>query len=432
MQNIREMLSDAVLAHSMMDITLNGKKVVDTIFELLDESKESLIEANKIDVANENGFTLNINKLLRLKEEFVDSEDEYRKVISMNKNKEINYMIGSETDKLGTICVVYDGNTYVMLEMVVKAILTHNSVVFSSESNHMQGTNDMLLVLIRRVLEAYSIDKKLIQIIYTTRYEELLSNSASIKKVIAIGDKEFRKKINLASAVEVISSGYDHYDIYIEDETNMELIVKILDANPNIDVYVKSGINLPFYESIEVLDLDEAIGMLNLNTAGFSAAIFTDNAENGSKFLREVACKNISVNSSPLMDNSTDIETTMLLNVKKLFYPNPLKETGNEGFEFPTARAILEQTKEKRNKAAMETAKEEVKVAKEEIEKVSKEMTDKLNAKEQEIEILKQRLVESKNVANKYMEGYKKSFLVRFFANMNKEEIDNDIKMLSE
>ena len=51
MQNIREMLSDAVLAHSMMDITLNGKKVVDTIFELLDESKDSLIEANKIDVA---------------------------------------------------------------------------------------------------------------------------------------------------------------------------------------------------------------------------------------------------------------------------------------------------------------------------------------------------------------------------------------------
>ncbi len=432
MNNIREVLSDAVMAHTSMDITLNGKKVVDTIFDLLAESKESLIEANEIDVKNENGFTLNINKLLGLREAFTDSEDEYRKVISMNKNKEINYMIGSETDKLGTICVVYNGNTYVMLEMVLKAILTHNSVIFSSESNYMQGTNDMLLVLIRRVLEAYNIDKKLVQRIFTTRYEELLANSASIKKVIAIGDREFRKKINLSSAVEVISSGYGHYDMYIEDETNMELIVKILDANPNIEVYVKSGINLPFYESIEVLDLDEAIGMLNLNTAGFSAAIFTDNAENGSKFLREVACRNVSVNSSPLIDNITDIETIMLLNIKKMFYPNPLKETENEGFEFPTARAILEQTKEKADKIALENLEEEVKQAREETEKLSKDMTDRLNEKEQEIERLKQSLLESKNVANKYMEGYKKSFLVRLFAKMNKEDIEKDTKMLSE
>lgn len=431
MDNIREVLSDAVYAHSTMDITLNGKKVVDTIFDLLDESKESLIEANKIDVANENGFELNINKLLGLRDIFQNSEDEYRKVISMNKNKEIDYMIGSETDKLGTICVVYDGNTYVMLEMVLKAILTHNAVVFSSESNYMQGTNDMLLVLIRRVLEAYSIDKKLVQRIFTTRYEELLVNTASIKKVVAFGDKEFRKKINLSSAVEVISSGYNHYDIYIEDETNMELIVKILDANPNIDVYVKSGINLPFYETIEVLDLDEAIGMVNLNTAGFSAAIFTDNAENGSKFLREVACKNVSVNSSPLIDNSTDIETTMLLNVKKMFYPNPLKESKEEGFEFPTARAILEQTKEKADKQQLELAKEESKKLAEEKEQLSKEMTDKLSEKEQEIERLKQSLLESKNVANKYMEGYKKSFLVRFFAKMSKQDIESDTKMLS-
>ena len=91
MDNIREVLSDAVYAHSTMDITLNGKKVVDTIFDLLEESKDSIVEANEIDVKNENGFTLNINKLLGLRNEFSVSEDEYRKVISMNKNKEINY-----------------------------------------------------------------------------------------------------------------------------------------------------------------------------------------------------------------------------------------------------------------------------------------------------------------------------------------------------
>ena len=70
--------------------TENGKKVVDTIFDLLDESKESLIEANKIDVANGNGFELNINKLLGLRDVFQNSEDEI--YIISNEYTEVTFI----------------------------------------------------------------------------------------------------------------------------------------------------------------------------------------------------------------------------------------------------------------------------------------------------------------------------------------------------
>ena len=39
MDNIREILGNATMAHTNMDANIDGKKVVQNIFELLDENK---------------------------------------------------------------------------------------------------------------------------------------------------------------------------------------------------------------------------------------------------------------------------------------------------------------------------------------------------------------------------------------------------------
>ena len=134
MDNIREILGNATMAYTNMDANIDGKKVVQNIFELLDENKESIEKANKIDVKNNNGFKLNFDMFQKINNEINAIEDVYRKVISMNKN-ENNYLEGKQTDNLGTICLVYDGNTYCLLELVLKAILTHNSIIATSESD---------------------------------------------------------------------------------------------------------------------------------------------------------------------------------------------------------------------------------------------------------------------------------------------------------
>ena len=48
----------------------------------------------------------------------------------------------------------------------------------------------------------------------------------------------------------------------------------------NIDIYVKTGVEVPFEEYIEVEDIDEAIAQINFNTSGYSSSIFTDNNQN--------------------------------------------------------------------------------------------------------------------------------------------------------
>ncbi len=431
MDNIREILGNATMAYTNMDANIDGKKIVWSIFELLEESIESIEKANKIDVKNDNGFKINFDMFQRLKSEINNIEDVYRKVISMNKN-ENNYLEGKQTDNLGTICLVYDGSTYCLLELVLKAILTHNSIIITSESDYMKATNELIVILVRRALEAYNIDKNLVQILYTSRIEELLSNSTSINKVIAIGNRNFQNKIRKASKVEVISKGYNYFDLYIEDLTNLTFIKRIVKEDENIDIYVKSGLEVPFEDYIEVEDIDEAIAQINFNTSGYSSSIFTDDNQNASVFLREVKADNVSVNSSPLIENIVDVDINLFLSRKNMFFPNPLAEgTGKNKFEFPTAKAILEKNKNRAEQAMIEEMQKENSKLKANSEQLQKQAKMQLDQKEMEINHLKRQLYESQSLANKYMNIFRKSFLSRLFSGLKKEDIENDTKLLS-
>lgn len=418
MNNIREILGNAIMAHTNMDFNIDGMEVVKNIFELLEENKENIDKANKIDVKNHNGFKLNFSMLQKLNNKIKDIKDTYRNVVYMNQN-ENNYLEGKQTDKLGTICIVYDGNTYYLLEFVLKGIITHNSIIITSESDYMKATNELIIILIKRILEAYGIDKNLVQIIYTSRIEELLSNSTSINKVFAIGNKSLQDKIKKVSKVEVICKGYNNFDIYIEDLTNITLIQKIINENENIDIYVRNDLSVPFENYIGVEDFEEAIGQINFNTSGYSSSIFTNNYQNASIFLREIKADNISVNSSPLIEGIIDIDINLFLIRKNMFYPSPLADrTENNKFKFPTMKAILEKNKEKE-------------IQKENCEQLRKKLKTQLEQKDLEINDLKRQLSESQNLANKYINVFKKSFFSRLFSGLSKKDIENDNKLIS-
>ncbi len=431
MDNIRQILGNAKMAYTNMDVNIDGKKIVQNIFELLEEDKESIERANKIDVENDNGFKLNFDMFQKINNEINNIEDVYRKVIFMNKNQN-NYLEGKQTDNLGTICLVYDGNTYCLLELVLKAILTHNSIIITSESNYMKATNELIVILVQRILKAYEIDKNLVQILYTSRIEELLSNNTSINKVIAIGERNFQDKIRKVSKVEVISKGYNYFDLYIEDLTNLTFIKKIIKEEKNIDIYVKNGLKVPFEDYIEVEDIDEAIAMINFNTSGYSSSIFTDNNQNASKFLREVKTDNVSVNSSPLIENFVDVDINLLLLKKNMCYPNPLANyNGKNKFEFPTVKAIFEKNKNREEQLIIEKMQKENSELKESSEQIQKQAKLQLKQKEMEVNDLKRQLYESKSLANKYMNIFRKSFFSRVFSGLRKEDIEKDTKVLS-
>lgn len=398
MSNIRDLLGNATMACTYMDININSKDIVKNILNIIKEDKDDIEKANSIDVENNNGFRIDFDVIDKITIQMSNLEDSYRKVINMGKRDD-NYLVGKQTDHIGTVCVVYDGNTYYFIETILKAILTHNSIILASNTNYMQTTNELILLLIRRILEAYKIDKNLIQILYTNEFEELLSNSVSIGKVIVIGNKSFQERIKQISKIEVCTKGYNNFDMYIEDDSNISFINAIVKQGENIDIYVKKGINVPFEDFTEVQDIDEAISMINFNTAGYSSSIFTDNGQNASKFLREVKAQNISVNTSPLIKDTVDIDIGEFLTVKNMLYPSPLKELSDQN------RIELDENDNK--------------------------FVDEMKQKDEEIDNLKKQLFEAQCLANKYMNIFRNSFLSRFFGKLKKQDLEKDTKLLS-
>jgi len=412
----RQMLGNSIMSHTNMSKDLDSKNIINYIFNIINENEKLLKDTNSIDTSNNNGFEIDFSTISKIKEELVISEDIYRKVLSMNKN-ENNYLEGRQTDNLGTIGVVYNGNTYILLELALKSILSHNSMIFSS-NEYMRGTNELIIILIRRALKEYKVDENLIQADYSGDYIGLVENNISVNKVILIGNRELQNNVKKQAKTNLVCRGYDSFEIYIEDLTNISFIKLIVQQKKNIDIYIKKSLNNPFDNATEVEDIDEAIAQINFNTTGYSSAIFTDNSENGSQFLKEIKSGNISVNASPILNKLLNIDIGEMLFVKNMYFPNPLTPSNEKNrIEMKTPKLIEIEKQEKIKEDMINQIKEENKITK--------------LKNQHKIENLQKQLKESQNMANKYMDILNKSFLSRLFSGLNKKDLESDKKMLS-
>lgn len=291
--NNRTILGNATMAHvNLMDINIDTKQLVKDIFIKINEAKEDILKANMIDIRNNNGFEIDFNIIGMMEEELLKIDVLYNKIIYLENNLE-EYLLN---DSFGTICAMYNGNTYYLIELALKSILTRNSMIFVSEKNYMDFTNRLILILIKNILDKYGIDKNLIQLLYTDNFHALLSNNVSINRVLAIGDLEFQNRVKESSSVELICLGIDRYDIYIEDINNIS-ILEALSKMDSCDIYVKSGLQVSFDDYIEVKDIEEAVGEINFNSAGYTSIILTDSKSSASYFVKNVKVDNVFVNT---------------------------------------------------------------------------------------------------------------------------------------
>ena len=290
--NNRTILGNATMAHVNMNVNIDVKQVVKDIFIEINEAKDDIIKANMIDIRNSNAFEIDFNIIGMMEEELLKIDVLYNKSIYLENNLG-EYLLN---DSFGTICAMYNGNTYYLIELALKSILTRNSMIFVSETNYMDFTNRLILILIKNILNKYGIDKNLIQLLYSDDFHVLLSNNASINRVFAIGDLEFQNIVKESSSVEVICLGIDRYDIYIEDIKNISILEELSKIDC-CDIYVKSGLKVSFDDYIEVKDVEEAVGQINFNTAGHDSIILTDSKSSASYFAKNVKADNVFVNT---------------------------------------------------------------------------------------------------------------------------------------
>lgn len=325
--NINKIISNALQVNKDI-LSKNIKPIINQIQKALESNKEAIEQANSIDKKNNNGFILDFNIIKNIFSNLEKENIFYGDVTLSQKDEEKKIVYGTQIMDYGNVVVITDGNPYTIIEMVVRNIMAGNTTIFSN-NGFMFGTNQLLIQIIQSVLKQFNISKYLVQIYVSENFDEVLSNFANIDLVVCIGNHSLQNMILNKSKNRTIVSGYENFDLYIEDTSHIDFLNKIVNTGLNIQLYINSDTKLDHSSAIIVNDVNEAIAQINYNGSKYSSAIFTTSTENASKFVKEVKSKIVTINTSPTIERIIDIKQTDLINEKTIIYPFNFKLDGN-------------------------------------------------------------------------------------------------------
>lgn len=308
-------------------INCDMENLKDNILSILEQIKSSLLnsfdllkQCNNIDYKNNNGFIMDYEVVKRIFDLVSKESILFGDVLESTRDDRQKIIYGKEVFGYGNVVIISDGNPYVILEVALRNIMAGNTSIFVNKG-YMYGSNNYILGIIETVLEKFGLSKNLVQIYYSDTIEEVLRNYANIDLVISIGDRALQNEVCAKSYNKVLLSGYEYFDLYVEDKEFLNFIDRILRENKNIRLYVREDLNLDYKDAIEVVDIDEAIGQINYTGNCYSSAIFTSSSENASKFIKEVKSNIVTVNTSPTIERVIDIKQEDLVRIKKVIYP---------------------------------------------------------------------------------------------------------------
>lgn len=325
--SVNTIISNALIVNKDI-LSKNIKPIITQLKKAIESNKEAIIQANKIDQKNNNGYIIDFNIVNNI---FSNLENEtilYGNVTLSQKDADKKIIYGKEILDFGNVVVINDGNPYIIIEMAIRNIMAGNTTIFSN-NGFMFGTNQLLIKIIQSVLERFNISKYLVQIFISDNFDDILSNYANIDLVVCVGNHNLQNLVLNKTKNKTVISGYENFDLYIEDTSHIDFLNKIVGTGLNVQLYISSNIKIDHPNAIIVNDVDEAIAQINYNGNRYSSSIFTMSPENAAKFVKEVKSKIVTINTSPTIERIIDIKQSDLINEKTIIYPFNFKLDGN-------------------------------------------------------------------------------------------------------
>lgn len=329
--NINVMISNAL----KVDKTSLSKNIKDIIVQMrnaLLNNKDAIEQANLIDTNNNNGFVIDFSIIDKIFSNLENEHIFYGDITLSQKDDFKKIVYGREIMDIGNVVVIDKGNPYTIIEMAIRNIMAGNTTIFSN-NGFMFGTNQLLVQIMQSVLEQFNLSKYFIQMYVSEEFDEVLNNFANIDLIVCIGDHNLQQMIVSKAHNKVLLSGYENFDLYIENTTHLDFLNKIMNTGLNVQVYINGDTKIDCEGAIIVDDIDEAIAQINYNGGGFATAIFTDSNLNASKFIRNVKSHIVTVNTSPTVERILDIKQSNLVNEKIIIYPFTFKFDNTQNIE---------------------------------------------------------------------------------------------------
>jgi len=150
LNNIVSNLTNSVSKNSNVQF----KSVVKMLQDVLLDNFDLIIEANKIDLSNNNGFLIQKEEITKIFN--VDMNYCFDKVIDENGSRK-------QIKNVGNILILFDGNPYVLIELIIKGILFNNSLLFVY-NGFMFGVNNLIVNFIKDILLIYGLSRNQVSI----------------------------------------------------------------------------------------------------------------------------------------------------------------------------------------------------------------------------------------------------------------------------
>ena len=319
--NLNEFEKAYIAFNNMQLIEFDHNKVIEKFKEIISKNSEEILKILKIEkkynpIKNIDNILLNINQTKRIKTEIEQTK------------REDNFIVAKYKENLGVVGIMFNGDIYVTMELLKRLLYTKNAMIFCT-NNEMYAITNLIILYFKQALKICGYDEEIVQVINSNDYSEMYHHNNIIKKIIVVGNKDLQNKVLAKSNVEVITSGYGNFDIYIEEILDFNLIKEIIKIKDiELNIYVNKNIDEEEIEKLgiddytEVENIDECIRDININSAGYSSSIFTKNPENANKFLKLVKSKNVFVNASPTAERAFDIKENDLFYTKQVMYRN--------------------------------------------------------------------------------------------------------------
>lgn len=209
------------------------------------------------------------------------------------------------TDGIGNIAVVYNGSPEILLYLAVKALKTHNNIVFYEDTNIHKSSN-YIIDLINSILNKKNY-KTTISIKKIKNFNEIYEDEKIFDSYICIGEISKFNLLKNNIKKNIIYSAYGTVSLYLDDKNLKDTLLEM-------DEFVfKNNLALDLYKDKNVEDV---INKINKKGEDFCSVIFTKDAKKAYYFLENVNSQTVYINKNPFKNYNFFLDDKNLIKKK--------------------------------------------------------------------------------------------------------------------
>jgi len=271
-------------------------KILDSYSKFISDNKNNFERSIEKDNENNNA-KIEFDKLITIIKNYKNNKD----FLPMFTAKKI-------VDGYGNICVIYNGNPYITLKLIIIALRTHNNVIFCTDN--FLHINGLLIEGINIVVKEIKYAEKIALLESNFSEASLSVNQKHFDLLLYIGNKNGFKNIHKTLNVPTICNEYGNMNIFVEGNSFKSILLEI-------DKYAyRNSIAIKYFDNT---DIETTIKHVNQHGLNDYFVIFTENSEIAYKLVSSIKTKNILINANPF-DNYE-----FYMNEDKLVYTKNIK-----------------------------------------------------------------------------------------------------------